>query len=345
MWLLLLACAEPEDTALACEPTVTWQGWGDGFFRGYCNSCHNEGRLGAPEGVSFQTLDDVLAHTDRIRARTLVSQDMPPAGGVSPEDLERLDALLQCPGEAANPPVNEPDTPVWSAEDFTLALEDAARQPVPDPYAFRELYLGLLQAGDANCPGTDDDLGQPEVTLQGCTSTSGIHYAGISSWEDQQMDAEVQSFQLLNGDFTITSTETLSVGGRIGLFAFNQPNGDVMASLRVSGTFVLDGADDPWLAAGGGTVLEADLNRVNGATTVELDASLSLGRPFHATGLALGGSCGAEGAVQVRGPDALWYWADLECGCGMATVSGAELGTVCPNLDPLRVSLRETLSP
>lgn len=343
--MLLLACAEPEDTAVECVPAVTWQGWGDGFFRGYCNSCHSQGRLGAPESVSFDTLEQVLEHSPRIRARTLEVGDMPPAGGVSPEDLERLDALLACPGEAGDAPVITPATPVWGAADFALALEDAARQPVPDPYAFRELYLGLLSAGDATCPGTDDDLGQPEVTLQGCTSDSGLHYAGISSWEDQQMDAEVHSFQLLNGDFTITSDETLSVGGRLGLFAFNQPNGDLMASLRVSGTFVLAGAEDPWLAAGGGTVLEADLSRTNGATSVLLDASLSLGRPFHASGLTLGGSCGADGTVQIRGPDALWYRAELECGCGPATVDGLELGTVCPDLDPLRVSLRETLTP
>lgn len=99
---LLSACAGPvEDSVAACDgaSAVTWEAWGDGFFRTYCRSCHSADtpdRRGAPEGSDFDTLEQVVATTDRIRVRVLDEQTMPVGGGVGQDDLDLLEDFLAC---------------------------------------------------------------------------------------------------------------------------------------------------------------------------------------------------------------------------------------------------------
>lgn len=102
---LLLACADapaPQaEPVVDCSaaPQVTWEGWGEGFFRTWCGACHTataQQRNGAPEGVGFETRAQVAERRDRIRERVLVNQDMPVGGGLSPDDLALLDVLLTC---------------------------------------------------------------------------------------------------------------------------------------------------------------------------------------------------------------------------------------------------------
>jgi len=94
--LLGLACAEaPTDSG--CGPT--WEVWGASFFAQWCDSCHaasSPNRYGAPEGVSFDDLDEVLAAQDRILARVVEAQDMPPGGGLTDEERELLEDFLAC---------------------------------------------------------------------------------------------------------------------------------------------------------------------------------------------------------------------------------------------------------
>ncbi|MFZ5479124.1 MAG: hypothetical protein ACOZNI_20335 [Myxococcota bacterium] len=101
MILLWIACAgEGGDTAAACDPAVaTWDGFGDGFFRTYCRACHSAtapDRHGAPEGVDFDTIDDVRAQRDAVRSAVIERGTMPLGGGVYDDDLARLDVLLAC---------------------------------------------------------------------------------------------------------------------------------------------------------------------------------------------------------------------------------------------------------
>lgn len=112
--LLSLACGGPAssdsggsgaDTGSApaeiCvdAPQVTWQGWADGFFQGYCRSCHSSttpDRRGAPEGVDFDTLADVREQRDLIRWSVVEEARMPVGGGVYEEDLYLLEVFLDC---------------------------------------------------------------------------------------------------------------------------------------------------------------------------------------------------------------------------------------------------------
>lgn len=89
-----------EDSGSAeLDCSINWDGWTDGFFATYCRSCHSvttAERYGAPEGVDFDTRDDVIRWAERIRFRVLEQETMPLGGGVIPSDLEPLDMWLQC---------------------------------------------------------------------------------------------------------------------------------------------------------------------------------------------------------------------------------------------------------
>ncbi len=107
MMLLLLACSSSPDSALtdsACGAeeeswSLTWSSWGQGFFRTYCDACHaadTPQRFGAPEDLTFDTLEQVRQWDSRIRVRTLEQGDMPLGGGVHEDDLLLLEAFLDC---------------------------------------------------------------------------------------------------------------------------------------------------------------------------------------------------------------------------------------------------------
>jgi uncharacterized membrane protein len=102
IWLLL-ACTAPVDSAsdTGCGPNVpTWTGWTQGFVTGQCQSCHattSPDRHGAPAAFTFDTLDQALDHADAVRASVLTDRTMPPAGGVSDDELVLLERWLDCP--------------------------------------------------------------------------------------------------------------------------------------------------------------------------------------------------------------------------------------------------------
>ena len=113
--LLLLACAQPDPSSVAdsaeaeptwpqeidCaqEPAVSWEGWAQGKIATHCQGCHGSGspnRYGAPEEVVFDTLDQVASWKERIHERTIVVQDMPPAGGLTDDELALFEIFLAC---------------------------------------------------------------------------------------------------------------------------------------------------------------------------------------------------------------------------------------------------------
>lgn len=103
---LLLACEGPKtetaETADACDSLdydVTWANFGDGFFSNYCRGCHSADtpdRYDAPEGIDFDTIEDVRQWESLIRYTVIDQQTMPLGGGVYDQDLEFLGYFLDC---------------------------------------------------------------------------------------------------------------------------------------------------------------------------------------------------------------------------------------------------------
>jgi mono/diheme cytochrome c family protein len=93
------------DTAGPCAgvPLVTYNSFGEGFMTENCQGCHAStaaDRYGAPESVTFDTVEEVWTWRDRILARS-AGEDatMPPAGGVSKDDRTKLEWWLLCAPE------------------------------------------------------------------------------------------------------------------------------------------------------------------------------------------------------------------------------------------------------
>ncbi|MFT6145500.1 MAG: cytochrome c5 [Myxococcota bacterium] len=96
--LALVGCSEPP----ICDdaPPTTWDNFGAGFVTENCQSCHAStsiDRNGAPETVTFDSEDDLWANSpDVLDVTTGDLPRMPPQGGVSDSERERLEVLLQC---------------------------------------------------------------------------------------------------------------------------------------------------------------------------------------------------------------------------------------------------------
>lgn len=77
----------------------TWAGFGEAFFAGRCASCHAVSapeRFGAPEGVNFDTEDEVIGQLDAVQRVILDNATMPPGGGLHEDELRLMQAYLDC---------------------------------------------------------------------------------------------------------------------------------------------------------------------------------------------------------------------------------------------------------
>ncbi len=103
--LALAACGDDDGETMpgACgedTPLVTWETFGLGFLSTYCQGCHastTPDRQGAPPNITFDTEQEAVALSDLIL--TTVTSDtptMPPNGGPSEADRERLTVWLNC---------------------------------------------------------------------------------------------------------------------------------------------------------------------------------------------------------------------------------------------------------
>ena len=95
IWLLWACAPEPEP----CE-SLEWNTGIHSFFVSYCGACHaanTPDRHGAPVSVTFDTEEEARSWAARVWQTVLVQESMPPAGGVFPEDKERIQEWLQCP--------------------------------------------------------------------------------------------------------------------------------------------------------------------------------------------------------------------------------------------------------
>ena len=112
--LLMFSCgngSDPSDTGTAatpgeCDeaPVLTWENFGEGFMLENCQSCHAESApyrdqtdTPPPESVSFDTYEQTIAMRTLILATaTGDNPTMPPRGGVSSVDTDKLDIWLNC---------------------------------------------------------------------------------------------------------------------------------------------------------------------------------------------------------------------------------------------------------
>jgi hypothetical protein len=81
-------------------PLVSWETFGHGFLTTYCQGCHastTPDRRGAPEQAVFDTEADALAWRSQILVvAASETPTMPPNGGPSDADRERLLVWLTC---------------------------------------------------------------------------------------------------------------------------------------------------------------------------------------------------------------------------------------------------------
>lgn len=87
------------DSACQTRSAYQWEYFGEPFFMTYCLSCHSVAspeRFGAPEGINFDSYDDVAAQSALIRDSVLIRQSMPKGGGVSEDDRMALKIFLDC---------------------------------------------------------------------------------------------------------------------------------------------------------------------------------------------------------------------------------------------------------
>lgn len=96
--------SDTSDTASGdlCDaaPIVNYNNFGQGFMTENCQSCHASttlNRYGAPEEVTFDTVEQVWSFSNRILERAAVDDpSMPPRGGTSADDHLRLRYWLLC---------------------------------------------------------------------------------------------------------------------------------------------------------------------------------------------------------------------------------------------------------
>lgn len=100
-----LSCGDRDgDSGLSCDrdPPLTYENFGQGFMGVHCAGCHSAlnpagHRKGAPAGVDLDTYEGVLQWAYRSEVRAIGDNPgMPPGGGPSEAERERLDEWFRC---------------------------------------------------------------------------------------------------------------------------------------------------------------------------------------------------------------------------------------------------------
>ena len=109
--LLLTACGDKPTETGSIEPStdppewcqeemeVTYENFGEGFLLTHCQGCHAgdaPNRFGAPETVSFDNEEQVNQWLSLIMFTILDDQSMPPAGGITEDELTLVEIWLEC---------------------------------------------------------------------------------------------------------------------------------------------------------------------------------------------------------------------------------------------------------
>ena len=259
----------------------------------------------------------------------------------------------------------EPDSPAPAATPTLTAAEVGQRiaalagRDIPDPVALRELYLGLLHAGDVGCPGESVDyIADGSIPLEGCTSSTGYTYRGLSEYEEG--DDGGWWFALTLGDLYISEPDgtSLAIGGTFAYEALVE-GGAATFTGEVTGTFSHDG-EGGWMAEGGS--LAFWLSGISGSSGRGVALEGAIGGPLVGSGLFFDDlyfgdvagpdgqlSCGAHpsGALSLRGDDSRWYeLVFTDCGgCGTVSFEGQDLGPACADITALGAEVLQRVDP
>lgn len=339
MLLTLIACTRPatvvyvDSGSTACSGP-TWTDFGDGFFRTWCASCHSSttpDRNGAPEGLDYETYEQVVAGAEAIRDAVLVRHSMPLGGGVYPDDLEELEAFLDCPslgeGAAAEVPHDPPQATLDG--DGVQAVVDAAlpADDVPNPHDAKDRLASWLLHSTFSCPNVA--LLSFTAPWEGCTTDDGYTFSGLSVFSGEP--AGKVPFQLV-GDYRLQDPDghIWDAGGTITVDRM----GDVDTG-SITGTWA-DASVDGWMQTFSGNL----------TITVDDDVLLdgSIGRDGHSLVLddvSLVGDC-TDGTVSVRDGGG-WHRVELDCGCGPWSFEGQDLGELCIDLTDRAPAFSEAL--
>lgn len=116
----------------ACSDVPSWDGFAQPFLTTWCTPCHSsalteDDRLGAPEGMNFDTWEGAQAWSTLILSATTGEEArMPPAGGPTEEELDLLTAWVTCgtPGNAT--PLSTCASPQTYSGDVAVASPQEA---------------------------------------------------------------------------------------------------------------------------------------------------------------------------------------------------------------------------
>jgi len=174
---------EPVDP---CEDPPTWDSFAQGWVTSWCTPCHASSltgadRQGAPVGVDLETLEDVRAWADRVRARSVDAQSMPPGGGPSEASRERLGLFLDCGLPGTTDPADPCDAPVEVPTTHLASQADADALCTDEAVAVRG-DLVLTSTIEASCLCEVDgtiEVSAPSATLPGLMEAGALS-AGAS---------------------------------------------------------------------------------------------------------------------------------------------------------------------
>lgn len=97
--VLFIACAAGAGDSDPCADAHGWAGYGDVFLRDWCRSCHSAAapnRFGAPEGIDFDTLEDLHRWLGPVEDTVIGDESMPVGGGVDPAVRAEFGAWIAC---------------------------------------------------------------------------------------------------------------------------------------------------------------------------------------------------------------------------------------------------------
>lgn len=261
-----------------------------------------------------------------------------------------LALLLACSSPDGAPVADDAEVPlpaaVLTAEEAVAAVATGTQHGLPDPVGLYTVYLALMALGDEDCPGLGEQLMDNVVPLTGCTSDSGVTYAGVSliETEEQMLPGQDADAVLFGGDFSIVDLDgnRMDHGGQVMWMAI-ETNGKPVYRAEALGTFSYGGGA-PWHAAGVSAVLTMELDvparkepvltLTGGLGTEGVDLWFDDLR-FDPDDCAAGP---ASGAVEVRDPSGAWWtltFGDTCDGCGALTYPGADPVEGCVDLIPV----------
>lgn len=248
------------------------------------------------------------------------------------------------PSEDSATPVEteerSPPTPARTTAELLAALEAALNAGAPSPHLPAARYLHLMGLGDSACPGHETNLMDSIVPLSGCTAESGVTYAGVALYTDN--NTATSRDLRLHGDFTIDTPEgTHLIGGGAADFAFMPADSadTVTWNMSLTGTWREDGGEG-WLVDGFGGLVKATGTFGPREAKASIDGVMTLrGVSIEAIDLTFDATqCNGhpQGTLKVRDDSGMWATLvfNERCdGCGSLLWDGAtDPEDVCTDL-------------